>query len=148
MSDVNTAQADEPSGNHLTRLKQSADWTAFGKLAAAGTLGLAANGVGIAAVVGGGGVTGIAEGIANLTPAIAISGALFHRYDPVDLPYLSPILLFVTLALANTLSLVVNIFSAGPQSDPLMSAILLGFVALMFTPGPFLGMYAARRWWL
>lgn len=70
------------------------------------------------------------------------------RYNPVDLPYLSPFILFLTVLGGNLISLVVRIFRGGGQTDPVMSILILGLVALMFTPGPFLGTWAVRRWWV
>lgn len=138
---------DEPSGNRLTRLKQQTDWNAYGKIGAGAVLGLLLNGVAIA-MVATGDPMGIVRGVISLSPALILAGALFHRYNPVDLSFVGPALLFVTIAVANMLSVTVAVFRMGPQSNPMMSVLILAVVALMFTPGPFLGVYAARRWWL
>lgn len=139
------SDGEQRGTNRLTRL-QNADWNTYGKLAAGAVGGLIANAL-ILTTITGGDLMGIADGVLFLTPAIILSVVLFHRHDPVDLPFLGPALLFLTIGAANTISLSVRAIR-GATANPFMSVVVLAVVAAMFTPGPFLGAYAVRRWWL
>lgn len=136
----------EPEDTDILTRIQGADWDTYGKLTAGAVGGLIANALILTAITGGD-MMGIADGVAFLTPAIILSVILFHRHDPVDVPYLAPALLFLTIGAANTISLSVRAIR-GSTANPVMSVLVLGLVALLFTPGPFLGAYAARRWWV
>lgn len=134
--------------NAVQRWADEVDAARFGKLGFAAALGLALNSLALIAVVGGGDVTGIADGVAYLAPAVIIAAWLHDLYNPVDRAYLGPVVLFGTLAAANIISLSVRVFRMGGQSEPLMTMVVLGVLSLMFTPGVFLSVWATRRWWL
>jgi hypothetical protein len=123
------------------------NWNRYVIIAAGSAFGLILNSAVILGVVGGG-ASSLAGGVASLAPVVILASLVYDRYDPVDLPYLSPFVLFITILAANLISLIVRVFREGGQSDPVMSAAILGIVALMFTPGPFLGTWAVRRWWV
>lgn len=135
--------------SRLDRIRADTDWTALAKLGGAAVLGLAVNTVAVSAFVGGG-IPGIADGVAYLAPTTVLAVVLFHRYDPVGMAYLSPALMFLTMLGANTASLIIRTarMGFGMFGQSLLSFVLLAFVALMFLPGPFLGAWAARRWWV
>jgi len=143
-----TQQTDaEQTGNEPSRsLADRVDGQRLGKLLAGSIGGLVVNAALITAVIGSG-LDGIAGGLVSLAPGVFIAAAVYDRYDPVDFPYVSPLILFLTILTANLITLMVRIFREGAQSDPVMSVLILGIVALMFTPGPFLGTWAVRRWW-
>lgn len=145
-----TADGGEQNSTNTTATGRldSVDWTEYARLALGAVIGLIANAILMTALMGAS-MMGIADGVAYLTPAVALGAAVFHRYNPADgLAYISPTILFITLAAANTISLSVRVFRMGGQSEPAMAVIVLAFVALMFTPGPFLGAWAVRRWFL
>lgn len=124
------------------------DWTGMAKMAIAAIAGLAANAVLVMQVVGND-LSGMADGLMMLTPAVALAAAMFHKYNPVQRAYIAPLILFIAIGVANTLTLTVRVFQTfGAQSDPVMAVVIIAAIALMFTPVPFLGAWAARRWWV
>lgn len=143
MTDDPTQTDAEQTGNRIAQLAD-AEWEHAGKLAVGAVLGLLVNSVVVAALTGAD-IPAIAEGVAFLTPAVALAVVLFDRYDPLEMPYLSAILMFLTVWAANTITATVRAFRM--ISDPIMGLVLIGLVGLIFTPGAFLGAYIARRWW-
>lgn len=143
MTDDPTHTDAEQTGNRFAQLPD-VGWKRPAKLAVGAVLGLLINAVAVA-VLTGAGLSAIAEGVAFLTPAVALAVVLFDRYEPLELPYLSAVLMFLTVWAANTITATVRAFQM--ISDPLTGIILISLVGLMFTPGAFLGGYIARRWW-
>lgn len=150
MTNDNPIPDEEPTGNK-TRLNQAVSDTNFpelGIIASGALLGLVANALVITSVVSGT-LGELSGGLATLAPSVAVAAALFHRYTPTDRDILAPALLFVTLLIANVATLSLRVFQTlGSQSSPLLSIALISVVAVTFTPGPFLGAYIARRWWI
>lgn len=145
---ANRSPAPDSSGNGLFGLGGSVDWTPLARIAFGALAGLAVNAVAWTAFLGWN-LAGFVGGLAFLAPAVTLGAALFQRYTPTDRAYLAPALLFVTIALANTISLTVRVLQTfGGQSSPVMSVLIIAVVGMMFTPGPFVGAWAARRWWL
>lgn len=132
----------------MDKLEIDSDWTELAKLGLAGIAGLAVNGAILALLLGGGDVMRLADGVAYLAPAVILAAALFHLHTPSEHPLIAPPILFLTLIAANAASLMVKVFRAGGQSNPVMTALILTVVAVMFTPGPFIGVASARRWWV
>lgn len=151
MSEKSVQEGPDSSGNRLTRM--DVDWTEYGKLGAAAVGGLAVNALILTAVTGGD-LMGIVNGVTFMAPAVVLAVVLFHRHNPVTLPVIGPAVLFMTLAVANLIFLIIRGVSGGYLSGPITGArsvwgiLILAVVALMFVPGPFLATYAARRWWL
>lgn len=147
MTENTPAEADaEPNRSITDRL--GTDWTPYLKAASAAVFGLTVNALVISLIIGGG-ILSIVDGVAYLTPVTALAAALYQRYNPLEMNYLGPSILFLTFLLANMVTLTVRVIqTVGSPSDVLVTFLLVGFVALMFTPGPFLGTYAARRWWI
>ncbi len=144
MSDAKPTDGGQAT-DQLTKVAD-ADWKRYGTLALGAVLGLIVNSVALIAVVGGDAL-GIADGVAYLAPVVILAAGIHERYNSFrDTPFIGPLTLFLTIALANTISLTVKVFRMGGQSDPVMSVMVLGLVALMFTPGAFLGVWAVRRW--
>lgn len=143
-----TADSEQGSEqNTVSQRVRGADWTRYGALALAAIIGLLVNAALVAAFTGGG-LGSLAEGVAYLTPAVALAAILHDAYNPLDVKYVSPTVLFLTLLAGNTMSLSIRVFRMGVQTEPLWSVAVLAIVALIFTPGAFLGTWAARRWWL
>jgi hypothetical protein len=132
----------------VERWTEGVDAPRLGKLALAAVLGLGVNSLALVAVIGGGDVMGIADGVAYLAPVVIIAAWVHDAYNPLDRVYLGPAVLFLTLAVANLISLSVKVFRMAGQAEPLMTLMVIGFLSLMFTPGPFLTVWATRRWWL
>lgn len=144
MSDANPTDAEQTTKQRLT----DADWNRYGKIGLGSVLGLIANSVILLTIVGGDAL-GIADGVAFLAPVVVLAGIIHDQYNPVaDTPFLGAATLFLTTALANTVTLSVRVFRTSAQSEPGMTVLILGVLALMFTPGPALGVWAVRRWWL
>lgn len=139
--DTDAQNADAPVVNLA-----GVDAKRYGTIAAAAGGGLIANAAVVLAVVGGD-VLSLADGVAYLLPVVVLASAIHERYNPIrDTPFLGAFTLFLTIALANTISLAVKVFRAGGQSDPVLSLMVLMFVAVLFSPGPYIGAWAARRW--
>lgn len=138
----------EQTGNEsaVSRVVGGVDGVWYAKLLVAAVLGLVANTLVMLAVVGGD-VLSIADGVAFLAPAVVLAAWVHDRKNPVDMAYIGPAVLFVTILAANTISLSVRVYRQGIAGEPLMTALLLGFLALLFAPGPFLAVWATRRWW-
>lgn len=150
MSDAEHTDAEQTGNKQPIAVRLGGvDWPRLGKLLAAVVLGLTANAVGLLSVVGGNAI-GIADGVAYLAPGLVLGAWIHDQYNPVrDTPYLGAFVLFVTLVVANLISLGVRVFRTfGGQSDPAMTALILALLALLFVPGAFLGAWAARKWWL
>lgn len=141
--------ADTDAEQHTTNPLITRDLAErLGVLAVGTVLGLVVNSLIILAIVGGDAL-GIADGVAFLAPALIIAVWVDDRYNPArDVRFLGPFVLLIIMLMANTVSLGARVYRMGAQSDPVMTALLVGFLAVMFTPGAFLGAWAARRWWL
>lgn len=137
-----TRESEQPMMDRVA----GADWNRYGTIALAAILGLLANSVVLIAIVGGDAL-GIADGVAYLAPTVILAAWVHDRNNPIaDMAYLGPGSLFLTIAAANTVSLSVKVFRMGGQSDPALTVMILGFLAILFTPGAFLAVWAARRW--
>lgn len=148
MSDANTTDAEQTTKQPLIDRVPNTVLKRYGFIALGAVLGLVLNSAGLLGIVGGNAL-GIADGVAYLAPVVILAGLMHERYNPIrDTPFLGPFTLFLIIGLANTVSLSVKVFRMGGQSDPVMTVMVLGLVALMFTPGAFLGVWAVRRWFL
>lgn len=148
MSDAKPTEAEQNTKQPMMDRLTDADWNRYGTLALAAVIGLVVNSLALIAMVGGSAI-GIADGVAYLAPVVILAGWVHDRYNPIaDTAFLGPAVLFITVLVANTVSLSVRVFRMGGQSEPLMSAMILGILALMFTPGAFLAVWAVRRWGL
>jgi hypothetical protein len=146
MSDTEPTRTEQTTDQTLTERVAGADWRRYGVIALAAVIGLIANSLALLAVVGGD-LLGIADGVAYLAPVVVLAGVVHDRYNPIaDLSYIGPLSLFATIGLANTISLSVKVFRMGGQSSPGLTLLVLAFLALLFTPGAFLGVWATRRW--
>lgn len=148
MSDRTQAASGEQrtEQTRADELREWADWLALGKLLVGVVLGLAANALVVLTIIGGD-FSGIAGGIAYLVPAAFIGAAVFHDYGP-EVPYVGGLVLFLTILVAHTAALMIRMYQTPvPTGSPGATLLVVAVVGLIFTPGPFLGTWAVRRWW-
>lgn len=152
MTDATKAvEGEQPTNQkqtYLDQIRDRADWTELGQLLIAVAVGLAVNTAVILAAIGGS-PGEIGGGIAYLTPAAFIGAAIYHQKGGVDIPYVSGAALFCTILAANSVALIARMIQTGTLgSEPGMMVFVVLVVAAMFSPGPFIAAWAARRWWI
>jgi len=139
---------DGEQGSNIAAVRAYAagvEWDPYLKIAGGVVVGLTLNALAVVLITGSV-LSGIVDGVLFLTPGAILAAAVHHRYDPLELPVISPAIMFLTILIANTATLLVRGIRFISSAEPVMSVIVIIVVALMFTPGPFLGAYAVRRW--
>lgn len=154
---MNTEQTDaeqtenEPTGStstsRLDDMKAKVEWIRALKLSAATAGGLVVWSFALVTALGSS-MSSIVDGVVVIAPGLALVAVLHDIYEPMDMRYVTPLILFLAMAVANFAAIMLRAFRLGLLSEPLLSGVIFGVLALMFVPGPFLAAWATRRWFL
>lgn len=145
-------QTDEqPDGStdtsRLDEAKGMVEWDRALKLSAATIAGLAVWSL-LLVTAFGSNIGSIAEGLVVIAPGLALTAVLHDVYEPLDIRFLTPSILFVAMVAATFAAIMLRAFRLGLLSDPVISVFAFGVLSIMFAPGPFLAAWATRRWFL